>query len=174
MLTRKQQTASQSFLRCRKVNVSKLRTTYQVLHHPLPLCPELPHRGEHVAPALPLDLLHQHRQPNIDTASVRSKPVMHSNRPCQAGLLLVCQSMLYEPKQPVCGAGHRAVLIAGPGPLIVEKVGQVQFFSSLSVAHFELPLDVGHPTLSADKGDCHASKSDGPVSVIIWPVLPRV
>ena len=57
-----------------KASVIEIKTTYQVLHHPLPLCPELPDHGEHIAPPLPLNLLHQHRQPNKETASVRAIP----------------------------------------------------------------------------------------------------
>ena len=68
-------TSNMNIRKCCQPNLRLIKLkAYQVLHHALSLGPKLPHRGEDIAPSLPLDLLDQDRQPNIETTTDRSIP----------------------------------------------------------------------------------------------------
>jgi hypothetical protein len=58
---------------------------------------------------------------------------MDSNGSCEAGLLLVSESMLHQAQQAVGGAGYRLILLplSSPTPLRVVEMGQVHLLKCL-------------------------------------------
>ena len=67
--------------------------------------------------------------------SGNDSPAVDGDGPGEAGLLLVGEGVLHQPEDAVGGAGHQPRVLR-PGhahrPLVVGKVGQVNFLSSLS------------------------------------------